>query len=477
MAIATIQETPIEIDATRSFIEAALAVGCPRDQIDRFLRAGVVLQPKQLLASAVARQMDQPGGPEELGFGGARGGGKSHWMLVQMGVDDCQRYDGLKCLLLRKVGKSVKEAFEDLRPKIFGRIPHRYVRNVLTFPNNDSRIVLGHFKNENDIDAYLGLEYDVIGVEEATTLSWRKYEAIMSVNRSSKPGWRPRIYTTTNPGGVGHVWFKDRFVLPARRGLEALTRFIQSTVDDNSFVNPEYRRKLDQLTGWLLRAWRYGDWDIAAGQFFTTFSNDAHVVPPLERVPLAWEVWAAMDYGFTHYTVIYLLAKDGDGNIYIVDEHAERRWLPERHVTAFKEMLMRNGVDLWKLRRFVAGADVFAKRNDDGTSVADTYREMGINLSPANTNRISGAAAILKLLGDVDAGIQPRLFITERCPRLIECLPALEHDPHRPEDVLKWDTDEDGHGGDDPYDAARYGLMAGGTGTVVAPSPTAGYRG
>jgi hypothetical protein len=42
----------------------------------------------------------------------------------------------------------------------------------------------------------------------------------------------------------------------------------------------------------------------------------------------------------------------------------------------------------------------------------------------------------------------------------LDCLPALEHDPHRPEDVLKWDTDDDGNGGDDPYDALRYGLLA-----------------
>lgn len=37
----------------------------------------------------------------------------------------------------------------------------------------------------------------------------------------------------------------------------------------------------------------------------------------------------------------------------------------------------------------------------------------------------------------------------------------MQHDPHRPEDVLKVDVDEDGNGGDDPYDTVRYGLMLG----------------
>jgi hypothetical protein len=32
----------------------------------------------------------------------------------------------------------------------------------------------------------------------------------------------------------------------------------------------------------------------------------------------------------------------------------------------------------------------------------------------------------------------------------------LQHDPHRPEDVLKVDMDDDGNGGDDAADALRY---------------------
>jgi phage terminase large subunit len=52
--------------------------------------------------------------------------------------------------------------------------------------------------------------------------------------------------------------------------------------------------------------------------------------------------------------------------------------------------------------------------------------------------------------------VPPRLFIHERCARLVECLPCLQHDPNRPEDVLKVDADEDGIGGDDAADAFRY---------------------
>jgi hypothetical protein len=50
----------------------------------------------------------------------------------------------------------------------------------------------------------------------------------------------------------------------------------------------------------------------------------------------------------------------------------------------------------------------------------------------------------------------PRLFIHQRCGRLIETLPMLQHDPNRPEDVLKVDADEEGAGGDDAADCLRY---------------------
>jgi hypothetical protein len=437
------------------YLAAGRDAGCPREQMDNFVRAGVVLQPRQLVASASARLCDRAGGPTAVGYGGARGGGKSHWLLAQIGTDDCQRVPGLKCLLLRKVGKANLENFEDLRQRLFGGLKHEFsaYRGVLTFANG-SRIIAGHFQAEKDIDAYLGLEYDVIGIEEATTLSSRKHQDISTCSRTSKPNWRPRIYSTTNPGGIGHGWYRARFIVPFQRGAETETRFIPARVDDNRFNNPEYRRILEGLGGWQKRAWLDGEWDIAAGQFFTTFRRDVHVVDQFDDTR-AVEWFCALDYGFTHYTVVLLGCKDGDGNLFVVEEHAARKWLPDRHAAAVKAMLARHGLTVDRLRRFVAGADVFSKQSD-GSTVAGQYAKLGIALRPANMERVNGWAEILQRLGDVEAGVTPRLFIHGRCTRLIECLPSLQHDPNRPEDVLKVDADEDGVGGDDAADALRY---------------------
>ena len=447
------------------FAKAAVNAGCPQDQLLNLVRGKACLQERQLLACAAARLCDQPNGPTAVGYGGARGGGKSHWLLAQMGCDDCQRISNLKCLLLRKVGKANLEHFEDLRRKLFNELPHEFsaFRGILTFANG-SRIIAGHFQNEKDIDAYLGLEYDVIGIEEATTLTSRKYQDITTCCRSSKPNWRPRIYSTTNPGGVGHAWYRTKFVAPMLERREMETRFIPARVTDNRWNNPDYVRVLEGLTGWQKRAWLDGDWDIAAGQYFTNFRREVHVVQDFDNTR-AVEWFAALDYGFAHYTVALLGCRDGDGNTFIVDEHAERLWLPQRHAAGIRAMLQRHGLEPAGLRRFSAGADVFS-RQGDGSTVAQAYDRLGIRLKPASMDRLNGWAEVMQGLGEPENGVKPTLFIHQRCKRLVETIPTLQHDPNRPEDVLKVDADDDGVGGDDAADCLRY-LVATKTRTIT----------
>jgi hypothetical protein len=160
-----------------------------------------------------------------------------------------------------------------------------------------------------------------------------------------------------------------------------------------------------------------------------------------------------------------------------VDEHAERLWLPQRHAAAIRVMFERHRVpverrwlssekpetrplEISDLKRFVAGADVFS-RQSDGTTIAAQYAKQGITLRCANTDRVNGWAEVMQGFGEpnvslADGGVRPTLFIHKRCGRLIETLPTLQHDPNRPEDVLKVDADEDGIGGDDAADALRY---------------------
>ena len=457
MSTLTIQKQHNALDL---FLRTARETGNPREQIENLARGGYCPQPKQLAFHTAARLADEPDGPTQVAQGGARGGAKSHAAVCQMALDDCVRRPGLKWLYLRSVGASARESFEDLLGKALPHLMNCYVvsKSRIELPNG-SRTILGGFRNERDIDKYVGLEYDGIIIDDAHLISAGKHAKIRGSLRTSKPDWRPRLYLTFNPGGIGHAYLKAVFVEPWRNGDERDTRFVFSMPEDNAFINKEYADYLDGLTGWLKRAWRYGDFDISAGQFFTTWSHKRHVVEPFE-IPRNWRVWLAMDYGFTHWNVVHLLAEDNDGVVYVVDEHAERRWLVRQHAAAVRAMLQRHNLAPYQLWKFVTGADCFAKQGTDGLSVADQWQASGFTLEAANMDRVNGAAECLSRLGDIGAGIEPTCFIFSRCARLIECIPSLEHDPHRPEDVLKVGTDEDGRGGDDAYDTWRYGLMA-----------------
>ena len=446
--------------AWEKYFLAGRQAGCPKGQMENFVRAGLLLQPKQLKFAAYCREADLAGGPKMISTGGGKGSAKTHGVYCQIFADDCQRVPDLKVLILRKILKGAAEQFDDMRRKLLSQLRHewRAQRSELNFPNG-SRVIVGNYKDERDIEKYMGIEYDVINLGEATQLPLSRLQGIRGCLRTSKPHWRPRLYLDTNPGGVGHRWYRGMIIVPWLEHRETSTRHVQVTVDDNKFVDSEYKSTLQSYTGWMRKAYLDGDWEIAAGQYFTTLRREVHVVEDFDD-SRAVEWFAALDYGFAHYTVFLLACRDGDGNIFVVDEHAERLWLPQRHAAAIKAMVARHTIsnrrlEIADLKRIVAGADVFS-RQSDGTTIAAQYAKLGISLRVANTDRVNGWAEILQRFGDVGADIRPTLFIHKRCGRLIETLPTLQHDPARCEDVLKIDADEDGVGGDDCADALRY---------------------
>jgi hypothetical protein len=172
-------------------LTVAARVGCEPEQMARFIHAGYVPLARSLEFHAAAIEP----GVELVGYGGSRGEAKSHAIIAQAGIDDCQKFDGMKWLYLRKIQKSAGEQFEDLMSKVLGNVPHKYTRGILRF-SNGSRFIIGGYRSENDIDAYIGVEYDGIILEDATTLTKSKFDRIRGSLRTSKEGWRPKLYAS-----------------------------------------------------------------------------------------------------------------------------------------------------------------------------------------------------------------------------------------------------------------------------------------
>jgi PBSX family phage terminase large subunit len=458
-------EQQAAINAFRPMWEYGKKLGCPKEQLENFTKANIFLQPKQLEFCSKARECDHEGGPTAVMSGGGRGSSKSHAILAQIFADDCQRFSGLKVLLLRKIGKANQEQVQDYRTKLLNGLAHDYKQQAqeIIFENG-SKVLMGNFKDEKDIDRYMGQEYDVIYLMESNQLTFAKKKFILTCLRTSKANWRPRLYEDTNPGGVGMAENKQMYVIPWRLGKEKETgtRYIHSTVYDNKFINKEYVKQLESLTGWQRKAWLDGDWDFAAGSFFTNFVPDRHVYPNHhvafdEKTAVRW--YASYDFGFAHNAACILFAQDKKGLTYIVDEWVDSENVIYEQAENIKAMLNAHHLSVGDLYFFVAGRDCFS-RNEDGKTISDAFSENGIDFSVAEVDRANGWKRCHALFGDISANIPSKGFINQRCKNLITQIQLAQHSEKRAGDIEKFNADTEGNGGDDALDAFRFGIAS-----------------
>lgn len=430
-----------------SYMTAAAGAGLPREQTRNFVLAGYVALRWALGFHASARECDRDDGPVMVACGGARGPGKSYAIMSQLGLDDCQRQPGLKALYLRKVQRSASESFDDLVRRIFSYLPHAHVEGRVTFENG-SRILIGGYNSESDIDKYMGIEYDVIALEEGTQISGQKRLKMRGSLRTSKPEWRTRWYESANPGGIGHGDFKQFYIQPQRDGHETQTRFFPATYRDNPFLSSEYIAYLESLPGPLGRAWRDGDWDSFEGMAFEAWQHDRHTCEPF-WIPPHWQRFTGTDEGRVKPFCNLWLAQEPDtGRVYVYREAYQIGLTSRQQAQAIR---MSEGEDERIFLR-LADPSMWTKKTHEAAtfSSADEYAAEGVHLMRADNNRLIGKRKVDSLLADLPDG-RPGMIVFRNCVNLIRTLPDLPRDPIHVEDV---DTEADDH----CFDALKYGL-------------------
>ncbi len=450
--------SPDETKLLEACVLAGAKAGCPQDQIERLVNVGYIPYIWQWEFHAAAREADEETGPADIGLGGARGPGKSHAVLSQVGLDDCLRVDGLKVLFLRQTGVSAQESFDDLIQKTLrGKVEYRKTKNSLRFANG-SRILLGGFNDEKDIEKYIGIEYDVIIVEELTQLTEEKYNKLRGSLRTSKPNWRPRMYTSFNPGGVGHVWVRERYVLPYRANQEVGCRFIPSTYLDNPALNKGYIEYLESLGGALGKAWREGEWDLFSGQYFTDWRYEKHVVAPF-KIPPTWPKFRSIDpSGRNGITSCHWYTLNSDGRLYVYKEYyygvgvkrtdgtviTEGRDY-DQHAEAIAALSKDEDGNDEDYKYTVIDTAAFAKQGYSETATEIFERKGVIGLVPAAKERVIGWNAVHFYMRYTNTQ-PPLLQVFKTCYNLIRTIPLLQHDDKHPEDV---DTRGEDHSADE----------------------------
>lgn len=133
-------------------------------------------------------------------------------------------------------------------------------KKTWTFPSG-ATLTFAYLATENDKYNYQGSEYQFVGFDELTQFEKSQYTYLFSRLRRLKSSSIPiRARVASNPGGRGHEWVKQRFLV---EGMKKSRIFIPATLDDNPHLDvDEYEHSLEELSEVEKRQLRYGDWDV-----------------------------------------------------------------------------------------------------------------------------------------------------------------------------------------------------------------------
>jgi hypothetical protein len=425
-------------------------------------------------------------------FGGAAGPGKTKALLWEA-IRQARDVPGSDSLLLRRTYPELESSllayFRRDVPRKFYK-SYNESKHVVTWLNG-STTRFGYCRNENDVYQYQGAEFLFIGLDELTHFTLKQWQFLTSRNRCPVPKSFACMAGASNPGNIGHAWVKalcvDHVPPPGFERAELYDArdydFVRAKLADNPIYanDAAYHRTLEALPEHLRRAFLEGDWNVFAGQYFDVFEFGRHTVRAEElRLEPWWPRWISVDWGFQHPSAVYWhcavpayrnsksetrKATLGSPSFDFRFSGSDTEALGEPRIVTYREFVQ-SGLSPRMLAQGIAersgrerisdvflSPDAFAHRTSEA-SIAEQLGEVltayGLpRPAPADDDRIGGWQLMYQLL-ESDSWL-----ITDNCAKLIDCMPQLVRDASRVEDIRKVD-------GDDPADAARYGLVSGG---------------
>lgn len=419
-------------------------------------------------------------------YGGAAGGGKSDALLVEaLRQVHIPHY---RAIIFRKTYPQLSELIDRSRfiyQPAFPGARYNMSEHYWSFPSG-AKIYFGSMQYTKDRLNFQGKRYDFIGFDELTHFTWDEYSYMFSRNRPSGAGTRVYIRATTNPGGIGHGWVKQRFITAAppmtpisdvynvvnqdgsNIELERERIFIPATIFDNQELlrnDPLYLANLAMLPEAEKNALLYGSWDSFDGQVFTEWKNDpehyddckyTHVIRPI-NIPDHWRIWRGFDFGFSKPFSVGWFAVDDRGKIYHIKEYygwdgtANKGCCMEPTKIADEIYRIENEDPMLRGRKIVGVADPSIFDESRGESVARMMERKKVYWMPGDNTRLPGKMQYHYRFA-FDAKGEPMFQVFNTCKNFIRTIPSLVYDVRRVEDI---DTTQEDH----IYDMARYVFM------------------
>ncbi|HPR90052.1 MAG TPA: hypothetical protein PLD93_01320, partial [Synergistaceae bacterium] len=367
-----------------------------------------------------------------------KGGGKSficRWKATFL----CLKYPGIRILVLRKTFPELRQNHQlPLQKDLNGVATFKESEKVFIFPNG-SRIQLGFCDTDSDVFQYIGVEYDVMFIDEASLMTEYQLEMLKSCVRGVN-AFPKRTYYATNPGGPGHAYLKRLFIDRVYKEKENPDNyvFIPARVYDNTALmeaQPDYVDQLESLPEDLRRAYLDGDWNIFAGQYFTEWDTSLHIIEPFVMPP-SWRHYLSLDYGLD-MLACYWIAVDEYGKAYVYRELYQSGLIVSEAAAKIMQINKEMNENIFAA---YAPPDLWNRRNDTGKSAAEIFAESGLYLARATNNRVQGWYNLKEWLHPAIGEQGQRtcaLKIFKNCVNLIRCLPLLQFDEKDPNDTKR----------------------------------------
>lgn len=423
----------------------------------------------------------QPYSIFEILYGGARGGGKTYAGLIWL--TEYINHPRFQGLVIRRNSDDLSDWIErarymyrDLGGEVTGKPA------MIRFPSG-AIIRTGHLKDDATYTKYQGHEYQKMLIEELNQIpTLERYLKLISSCRTTIPELKPQIFSTTNPGGVGHLWIKERFVDPHNPnevfiGDDNIKRiFIPATVDDNPVLkeaDPEYVARLEALKQTdeaLYRAWRFGDWDIFVGQVFKEWRVKDHVIDKLPMDLSVCKLYIGFDWGYNdpasaHWIAVTPENEYGVKHFYVYREIYANEKRPQWWAETIADI-----VRMEPIEDLIMPHDTYS--NLGGTrpiieQFRDVFDAMNVKISmiageaQSHRAKINRQALMHDALSMALDG-KPYLQVMSTCRNLIRTLPALPYDEHKTEEI-------DDEAEDHAYDSTTYAIyrITGGESMIV----------
>jgi len=426
---------------------------------------------------------------EDLHYGGARGGGKTDFLLGDFGGHAGQYGKHARGIIFRRTFDELIEIERRARD-IYGLIgaTYRLAAREFVFPNG-ATLLLRYLDRDTDADHYQGHQYTWMGFDQLE--QWPDPSPIDRLWGSMRSVHGVPCYRRSTSNPPAPAWVKDRYVEPEQPfhpfkyqpqperapNLTVEAVFIPAFLEDNPLLtknDPNYEGRLAAAgSEELYRAWRHGDWDAMVGQVFSEWRQDLHLLDDSFQIPFNWRWAAGGDWGYRNpgWLGIFSSGPDGDviceNELYFRQQHAYEvgytfglmcHPYPVEYAALDEQMWQKSGVSAPTLaEEFQMGLfDAYGDDRERSPKVIQSSHGPGSRhaklivfhryLAWKETELEDGSRI-------VQPWNRPLLRFKRQCRAAIRTIPALPYDRNKPEDI---DTEAEDHA----YDGVAAYLMS-----------------